>query len=157
MAKNIDVKQNDVIIIKNARINNFGGTKNLTSSFETRIFTKQDQLSKYPIISQLKEWRNKEYNDDHLQSFVSEGPSRKSLLYTIEEINNILPTIREKGNFDLIASIGHIKTEGNSLYYPGCKNKDKCARKAISIGEGKSIFFFFETNILFRQLRMHIL
>jgi len=134
-AKNIDFNKEDLIIIKSAKVNNFGGTKNLTSSFGTRIFSKLEQLSEDPFLNQLKEWKEKEYCDEELQPFSIETTSRKSTLYTIEEINNTLPIIREKANFDLIASISHIKSEGNNLYYPACKNKDKCARKATFIGE----------------------
>jgi replication factor A1 len=135
MAKNLEVDRNDLVLVKGARISDYGGVRSLSGSFGTKIVVNQAQMPDELMIRQLREWKIKDFSDDQLVSISGDGLSRKYTPYTIEEINNALPSITDKAFFDVTAYIGHIKTEGSSLFYAACKNFKTCARKAISDGE----------------------
>ena len=86
-------------------------------------------------------WRNTEFNDDALQSMVTGGGgNRKFNPWTVDEINQQQNNIHDKGSFDTIAYVSHVRQEGN-IIYAGCERADKCSKKAWPLVDGKEFLF----------------
>ena len=130
-------------MIKSARVSEFGGTKGLSSSYDTKIVTDYEQFKDEPTVIDLRRWKEKDYNSDEIQGISRE--SRNNALSTIEEINSFILPDDEKAVFDVTAYIGHVRTEGTNLFYPGCVNQvpgqSKCQRKATLISAGMILLY----------------
>ena len=93
-----------------------------------------------PEISQLKEWRNSDFDDSALNSKVVERSGGKKFdSFTIEEINKLSEKVMgdTAAFFDTYAYVSHIKTESPNLYYPACPT-EKCKRK-VTDNDGNRI------------------
>jgi hypothetical protein len=148
MARDYELEPNQPIIIKAARVSDFGNAKSLSGSFSTKIITDTRQFpANDQAIAELEEWKNKGVNDDQLQSISAEGGggSGKYAQWTIEEINNATNDVRDAAFFDLVAHVAHIQTDRSTLFYAGCT---KCARKAIGTEDGTNNIFLTECLIV---------
>jgi replication factor A1 len=137
VADSFQGKKDELIAIKSTRIGEFMSKKTLSNSFSTKIFLDLNQVPKDQRITQLRNWRNNEFDENQLQIQTSEASAGggKFIPMCIEEVNVDTQFVTEKGLYQTRAHISHVRTDGN-LYYPACPG---CGKKSNDIsGDGTS-------------------
>ena len=134
---NKDYPKNLIVLIKSARTNEFNATRNLSSSFQTSIFTEEYDNEEYQKMDQ---WR-KSMNPEDLEINIKDRPDKKiyrlkSLAQLEADSNHLTDPANDKIFTDCRAYILHVKNDERvPLYYLACTN-EKCSKKVIEDSEG---------------------
>lgn len=133
-----DYHKNSIVILKNARTNEFKDTRNLTSTFQTSICFDETENEEY---QKLLKWRNSVSSEAIDQIHISDKSERK--IYRIKtlsqmesEANQIADSFNDKLFSDVKAHVLVIKhDERIPLYYLACQN-EKCSKKVVEEMDG---------------------
>lgn len=130
-----ELPKNSIILLTNVKTNEYNGSRNLTSSFQTSIF-KDETLEEY---KKLDEWRNL-ISGEELEGINIASQSEKKIYRskTLIQIETEAGHMNEDKIFtDTKACILQIKNdERTPLYYLACPN-EKCSKKVVEENSGE--------------------
>ena len=133
-----DFKKDSIILIKNAKINEFKDTRNLTSTFQTFIHFDEFENETYKA---LEKWRNSVSSEEIEQISIKDKSEKKiyrtkTLSQVEEEAKKLVNSFDDRIYSDIKAHILLVKNDERiPLYYLACTN-EKCAKKLVEEMDG---------------------
>ena len=126
---NTNFKKDQVVAVRDVKINEYLNNRNLSGSFNTAIVLNTENI---PESKQLLQWKQlNEIREDDLKPISEKGPALVRKMKTLEQIeeeaNTVLRSEKDRIWNDVIFYVVYLKMEG-TLFYLSCHN-DKCNRK----------------------------
>ena len=133
---NKDYPRNSIIILKNARTNDFKEIRNLTSSFQTSIISDPTNEE----YKKLEQWKSSIRSEELEKISIKDREKKlfrlKSLAQVDSEVNKLGSDPNEKVFTDVKCYVLLLKNDERApLYYVACPN-EKCSKKVVEDMEG---------------------